>query len=61
MNNEHLYEKTDTETAMQVYVIKSTNGKYHACLKDLESGEVVPHISVCNDLDTAISKAIKML
>lgn len=61
MSNEYLYKKTDHETNMQSYVIQSTTGKFHACLMDLDSGEVVPHIAVCNDLETAIDKASKMI
>lgn len=61
MNNEFLYTIKDQETNMMAYVIKSTTGKFHACLKDLDSGEVVPYIKIASDLETATTFANEML
>jgi hypothetical protein len=60
-NDEHLIEYVDTDTNMMAYVIKATTGKFHACLKDLDSNQVIPHIEICEDLDTASGKAKKMI
>jgi hypothetical protein len=61
MQIEHLSEYINHDTNMMSYVIKASTGKFHTCLKDLDSGNVLPYITINDTFKIADKKATKIL